>query len=195
MQIGRSTWCAASYEFELLSRPASVKRCDKSVRERPSQGHSIGGAPCEGSFICADGEPFFSRVENVREFASGSTRPRAYSPGYPYPGIWYSGPYLSFGVGFGIGYFGGYGWAWHHWGSDWHRRVVIHDRERYDSRSNTFYDRNNYYRGGDARGGFNGDRGGDRARGNEGNRLPNANAGGGGGAGKQPPPTGSAYCR
>jgi uncharacterized membrane protein YgcG len=107
---------------------------------------------------------------------------------YPYPGIWYGGPYLSFGVGFGIGYFGGYGWGWHHWDSDWHNRVVIHDHERYYSRSNTFYNRNNYYRGGDARGGvnrdrggFNGDRGGDRARGNEGNRPPNANAGGRGG--------------
>jgi hypothetical protein len=48
---------------------------------------------------------------------------------YPYPGIWYGGPYLSFGVGYGIGYFGGYGWGWHHWGSDWHNRVVIHDHE------------------------------------------------------------------
>jgi Protein of unknown function (DUF3300) len=101
---------------------------------------------------------------------------------YPYPGIWYGGPYLSFGVGYGIGYFGGYGWGWHHWGSDWHNRVVIHDHERYYSRSNTFYNRDNYYRRGDARGalnrdrgGFSGDRGGDRARGNEANRAPNAN--------------------
>ena len=103
--------------------------------------------------------------------------PIAAWPGwYPYPGIWYGGPYLSFGVGFGIGYFGGYGWGWHHWGSDWHNRAVIHDHERYYSRSNTFYNRNNYYRGGDARGGVNRDRGGDRARGNEGSRPPNANA-------------------
>src|SRR6266478_1920389 len=58
---------------------------------------------------------------------------------YPYPGIWYGGPYLSFGVGFGIGYFGGYGWGWHHWGSDWHNRVVIHDLLRYRSRRNTSY--------------------------------------------------------
>jgi len=107
---------------------------------------------------------------------------------YPYPGIWYGGPYLSFGVGFGIGYYGGYGWGWRHWGSDWHNRNVIHDHERYYSRSNTFYNRNNYYRGGDARGGVNrdrggvnGDRGGDRARGNEGNRPPNVNTGGRGG--------------
>ena len=95
---------------------------------------------------------------------------------YPYPGIWYGGPALSFGVGFGIGYYGGYGWGWHHWGSDWHRRVVIHDHDRYYSRSNTFYNRNNYYRGGDARGGVNRDRGADRARSNEESRPRSENA-------------------
>ncbi len=99
---------------------------------------------------------------------------------YPYPGIWYGGPYLSFGVGFGIGYFGGYGWGWHHWGSDWHNRAVIHDHQRYYSRSNTFYNRSNYYRGGDVRGGSNRERVGDRAR--EGNRPASANIGGRGGA-------------
>ena len=118
---------------------------------------------------------------------------------YPYPGIWYGGPYLSFGVGFGIGVFGGYGWGWHHWDSDWHNHVVIYNHNRYYSRSNTFYNRNNYYRGGDARGGvsrdrggfngnrggFNGDRGGDRARGNEGNR-PSANIGERGGVYNRP---------
>jgi hypothetical protein len=83
---------------------------------------------------------------------------------YPYPGIWYDGPALFFGVGFGIGHYGGYGWGWHHWGSDWHHRVVIHDHDRYHSRSNTFYNRNNYYRGGDARGGANHERGGESNR-------------------------------
>jgi hypothetical protein len=103
---------------------------------------------------------------------------------YPYPGIWYGGPYVSFGVGFGIGYYGGYGWGWHHWGSDWHHRVVIHDHDRYYSRSTTFYNRNNYYRTGEARGEFSrdhgtfsGDQRGDRARSNEGNRPASANAG------------------
>jgi len=103
---------------------------------------------------------------------------------YPYPGIWYGGPYLSFGVGFGIGFYGGYGWGWHHWGSDWHNRTVIYNHNTYYSRSNTFYNRNNYYRGGGERGrvngergSFNGNRGGDRARNNEGNRPPSGNAG------------------
>jgi Protein of unknown function (DUF3300) len=68
---------------------------------------------------------------------------------YPYPGIWYDGPYLSFGLGFGIGFYGGYGWGWPNWGFDWHNRYAVYNRGRYYSRSNTFYNRGNFYRGGE----------------------------------------------
>jgi hypothetical protein len=78
---------------------------------------------------------------------------------YPYPGIWFGGPYLSFGIGFGIGWYGGFGWGWGHWGFDWHNHYSIYNNNRYYSRSTTFYNRNNYY-GGGARGGLNGERGG-----------------------------------
>jgi hypothetical protein len=89
---------------------------------------------------------------------------------YPYPGIWFGGPYLSFGLGFGVGFLGGFGWGWHHWGFDWHNHAVLYNRSPYFSRSTTFYNRGNFYRGaggartepGPARGGvFNG---GERAR-------------------------------
>jgi len=114
---------------------------------------------------------------------------------YPYPGIWYGGPYLSFGVGFGIGFFGGYGWGWNHWGSDWHHRYIVHDHDRYYSRSTTFYNRNNYYRGGGERGrvsgdrdrgGFAGDRGGQRPGANAGSRPAGGNIGGRGGEFNRP---------
>jgi uncharacterized membrane protein YgcG len=71
---------------------------------------------------------------------------------YPYPGIWYDGPYLAFGVGFGIGFVGAFGWGWGQWGFDWRNRYPIYNHDRYYSRSNTFSNRNNYYRGGDAPG-------------------------------------------
>ena len=100
---------------------------------------------------------------------------------YPYPGIWYGGPYLSFGAGFGIGFFGGYGWGWRHWGYDWHDRYPVHDRERYYSRSNTFYNRGNYYRGGGERGVASNVRGGVGDRPNGGNRPYEGNVGGRGG--------------
>ncbi len=71
---------------------------------------------------------------------------------YPYPGIWFGGPYLSFGIGFGIGWFGGYGWGWGHWGFDWHNHYVVYNHGRYYSHSNTFYNRSNYYHGAIAHG-------------------------------------------
>ena len=72
---------------------------------------------------------------------------------YPYPGIWYDGPYLSWGIGFEIGWFGGFGWGWGHWGCDWHHRYTSYDHHQYDSHSRTFYNRNNFNRGGGAHGG------------------------------------------
>ena len=73
---------------------------------------------------------------------------------YPYPGIWYGGPYLSFGIGFGIGFFGGFGWGWNHWGFDWGGRYATYGGGRYYSRSNTFYNRSSFNRGGGARAEF-----------------------------------------
>jgi hypothetical protein len=93
---------------------------------------------------------------------------------YPYPGIWFGGPYLSFGLGFGIGWFGGFGWGWGHWGFDWHNRYALYGGARYYSRSATFYNRSNFYRGGAARGGV----GARSFAGNPGARGDNFNRGG-----------------
>jgi uncharacterized membrane protein YgcG len=93
---------------------------------------------------------------------------------YPYPGIWYDGPFLFYGAGFGIGFFGGYGWGWHNWGFDWHDHYAIYNHDRYYSHSRTFYNRGEYHRSEGGRGGdFNrgeyhrseGGRGGDFNRG------------------------------
>src|ERR1700722_14012197 len=77
---------------------------------------------------------------------------------YAYPGIWFGGPYLSFGIGLDIGFVGGFGWGWGHWGFDWHGRYPIYGGRRYFSRSPTFYNRSNFYRAG--RAGAYGGRGG-----------------------------------
>jgi uncharacterized membrane protein YgcG len=72
---------------------------------------------------------------------------------YPYPGIWFDGPFLSFGgPGFGIGFFGGFGWGWGNWGFDWHNHYAIYNHNRYYSHSTVFYNRDAYYRGGVSRG-------------------------------------------
>jgi uncharacterized membrane protein YgcG len=68
----------------------------------------------------------------------------AYPGWYPVPGIFYDGPGLYFGAGFGIGYFGGFGWGWNHWGYDWHGRRAIYNHNTYISRSRTIINRNNF---------------------------------------------------
>jgi hypothetical protein len=79
--------------------------------------------------------------------------PVAAWPGwYPYPGIWFGGPYLSFGIGYPIGWYGGFGWGWGHWGFDWHGHYAVFDHGRYYSHSRTFYNRSGFYRGGVGRG-------------------------------------------
>jgi uncharacterized membrane protein YgcG len=88
---------------------------------------------------------------------------------YPYPGIWFGGPYLSFGLGFPIGWFGGFGWGWGHWGFDWHNHYAMFNHGRYYSGSRTFYNRSSFARGAGERGGaFN--RPGAAARPFDGNR-------------------------
>jgi uncharacterized membrane protein YgcG len=98
---------------------------------------------------------------------------------YPYPGIWYGGPYLAFGVGFDIGFVGAFGWGWGQWGFDWGNRYPIYNHGRYYSRSNTFYNRNSYYRSGGNRGvardvqrGVSANRAGDTGRPGEDSRSP-----------------------
>jgi hypothetical protein len=73
----------------------------------------------------------------------------AYPGWVPVPGIFYGGPSIYFGAGFGIGFFGGFGWGWHHWDYDWHRHGAIYNHNTYVSHSRTIFNRNNSnYNGG-----------------------------------------------
>ncbi len=67
---------------------------------------------------------------------------------YPVPGIFYDGPGLFFGAGFGIGFFGGFGWGWNHWGWDWHGHRMLFNHSPYEFHSRTFVNRGNFNHGG-----------------------------------------------
>jgi len=74
--------------------------------------------------------------------------------GYPvglWPGFypWWGGggPYLSFGVGFGIGPFFGFGWGWPAWGFNWRGGFLRYGGGPYAFHSHAFYDRNAYFHG------------------------------------------------
>ncbi len=64
---------------------------------------------------------------------------------YPWWGV--GGPYLSFGIGYGIGPFFGFGWGWGGWGFDWGRRGLLFGGRPYGFQSHAFYDRNAYFHG------------------------------------------------
>ena len=80
----------------------------------------------------------------------------AYPGWYPVPGIFWGGVGLSFGIGFGTGYFGGFGWGWHHWGYDWHGHRAMYDHHAFVSHSRTFdrggFNHSNFGRGTFSRG-------------------------------------------
>ena len=68
-------------------------------------------------------------------------------PGFdPWWGVY--GPYMSFGLGFGIGPFFGFGWGWNSWGMGWGGRGLMYGGGRYGFHSNAFYNRNAYFHGG-----------------------------------------------
>ncbi len=60
-------------------------------------------------------------------------------PGYIYDS-YIDGPYISYGLGIGIGggFWGGFGWGWHSWGFDWRRHDVIFNHNTYVSNSRVF---------------------------------------------------------
>jgi|HubBroStandDraft_1064217.scaffolds.fasta_scaffold00006_91 hypothetical protein len=82
---------------------------------------------------------------------------------YPWWGI--GGPYISFGFGFPIAPFFGFGWGWHGWGMGWgFHGGVFFGGHPYAFHSGGFYSRNAYFHG-NARGYSSYGRGGYGARG------------------------------
>lgn len=71
---------------------------------------------------------------------------------YGYPGLYVATPGISFGFGLGVGFFGGFGWGWHHWGFDWGHRTIMFNHRTYISHTtiinrNRFSNRNNVSHG------------------------------------------------
>jgi hypothetical protein len=60
---------------------------------------------------------------------------------YAYPGLYLGVPGIAFGLGFGIGLFGGFGWGWGHWGYDWRGHGIMFDHHGYVSHSRVFANR------------------------------------------------------
>jgi len=63
------------------------------------------------------------------------------------PGVWWGGPGLNFGLGFGIGPYLGFGWGWNGWGFDWDHRGLYYGGRPYFPEGPAFFNRYNYYHG------------------------------------------------
>jgi uncharacterized membrane protein YgcG len=63
------------------------------------------------------------------------------------PGVWWDGPGLYFGIGFGLGPFWGYGWGWPVWGLDWWGGGIYFGGGPWHPWGPAFFDRGYYYHG------------------------------------------------
>jgi hypothetical protein len=142
-----------------LNQPQDVTQAIQVMRQRAKQAGNLNTTPQEkvktkGQTIVI--EPAATDVVYVPEYDPWLVYgyPLAVFPGwYPYPGLFLAGPGIAFGLGFGVGLFGGFGWGWNHWGYDWrHGGGVSYNHNTYISHSRTIVNRNSFN---SARGNFN----------------------------------------
>jgi hypothetical protein len=114
------------------------------MRQRAQQAGNLKSTPQES--VTSDGntiaiEPADPQVVYVPEYDPWVVYgdPLAYYPDWiGVPGFYYDGPGIWFGLGIGIGLYGGFGWGWHHWGTDWHHHDLTHGDHPYEPHSREF---------------------------------------------------------
>lgn len=135
------------------NQPQDVMSAVQNLRRSAEAAGTLQGSPeqdvsTDGSDI--DIQPTDSDDVYVPEYDPWAVYGIAIEPWpdwYDYPGIWYGGPYVSFGIATPIGLFRGYPWGWHHWRCDWRTHYVAFNHAPYVSRSFSFANRASFYRG------------------------------------------------
>src|SRR6266478_8355039 len=134
-----------------VNQQQNLTQAVQTMRQRAKQAGNLQSTPQEdvksqGNTIVI--EPAAPDVVYVPQYdpwlVYGS--PLAAFPGwYPYPGLFLDGPGIAFGLGFGVGLFGGFGWGWHSWGFDWrHGGRSVYNHHAYISNSRTIVNRNSF---------------------------------------------------
>ena len=134
------------------NQQADLMSAIQYMRQKAQQAGNLRSTPQqtvsdqEGNIDIAPADPEVVYVPEYNpEFVYGY--PVGLWPGfYPWWGV--GGPYISFGLGFGISPFFGFGWGWHGWGFDWYHRGLLYGGRPYAFHSHAFYDRNAYFHGG-----------------------------------------------
>src|SRR3984957_9979882 len=63
---------------------------------------------------------------------------------YPYPGLFWDGPGVYWGLGFGVGLFDEFGWGWNGWGYDWRGGRGVYNHRPYISHSRSIVNRGSF---------------------------------------------------
>ena len=133
-----------------VNQPQDVNNAIQAMRQRAQQAGTLRSTPqqvvnTQGPDIAI--QPASPDTVYVPEYdpwlAYGA--PMAPWPGwYPYPGLYLDGPGFAFGIGFPIGFYGGYGWGWNHWRYNWRGggvefgRRPVHFAQQRDCQSRSF---------------------------------------------------------
>lgn len=142
-----------------INQPKDVNQAIQTMRQRAQQAGNLKSTAQET--VSSQGQniviqPAAPDVVYVPEYDPWLVygAPIVAFPGwYPWPGLFFDGPGIAFGIGIGVGLFAGFGWGWGHWGWDWRGggRVVF-NHNTYISHSRTIVNRGAFGRGGGERG-------------------------------------------
>jgi hypothetical protein len=133
-----------------VNEPQQVMDAVQTMRQRAQSAGTLKSTPqqvvkTEGQTIII--EPAESDVVYVPTYdpwlVYGAVLP-VWPGWYPYPGLYLAGPGFGFGFGFNVGFFGGFGWRWNHWGFDWGHRAILFNHNTYISESRTFITHNTF---------------------------------------------------
>lgn len=136
-----------------INQPQDVLDAVQSMRQRAYEAGNLQTTPQET--VTAEGQTIIIQPANPEIVYVPAYNPWAiygapipvYPDWDPVIGLYVPGPTILFGAGFGIRFFSGFGWGWHHWNADWRHHRVLFNRNTYISRTHTFVRRNYFYRG------------------------------------------------
>jgi hypothetical protein len=153
-----------------MNQPQAVLDAVQGMRQRARKAGNLKSTPQEDvttqgqTIVIQSADPQVVYVPEYDPWAVYGGPIAVYPGWFPEPGLYIGGPGIEFGLGFGLGLYGGFGWGWNHWGTDWHRHSVIYNHNTYTSHSRTFGNHNGFNHGGSTFGNTSGFHGGSTVR-------------------------------
>jgi len=133
-----------------VNGPQEVLDAIQVMRKRAQQAGNLKSSQQEsvttdgGEIVIAPADPQVVYVPEYDPWVVYGDPLGVYPDWYWAPGFFFDGPGIVFGLGIGIGFFDGFGWGWHRWGTDWHGHGLIHGNQPYLPHSREFGNRNGF---------------------------------------------------